>query len=520
MNLDDDNFYRGQGQSVGDMPTKYLFRKMERSGVHEDRNAIYDEQRQALMDRSADRPWLEADQNLRNESFSRSQIHMRATGRRGGTAEPYLPDGTLNIIDQIDGFTHDPRAYNTDVPMDKLKEQNAYRTRYIKFTDSSVATPESNRNPAQLQRDEIAARRRFKQSFRNFKNSRSMVNRSVKHQSEVDNVGMAPVSFTQEVHETREGYIGHGTHPHVREDSWRTEQELEFKASTYGLPYKTAHATLSQHNKRTTEQDQDLPLSTQFSGMRNKQAAKQMVEHIMQHHEHDTDFKTSSLFKNRSTKAQGFQGNTNFESIDDRAMEIIRLMDGAIKNRSYRAATAPEDSRVNQTIIDQKVINFLDAANRTNTGSFPELVLKNAITEDRFRNPWEDTNTGSNRKTGQANTMNIAQTTLSTQFLGSSKTPVMYSGSHKKLSNRQRGANYEEYAAASSEAKQYAASRSDIAMDIGAHAVDNSFHESAVEFAAVATNHKKDIGRLYARDEEGADPDVITESFSSIRRYS
>ena len=387
----------------GDIPDEIILRKNEATCLREDPLTMENHMRNILKDYSPDRPFMASDEPRsgnydprtgemrRGGSWSKERLSLRGIGRRS-FPEPYLPDGTF--LDHIGGgLEKDPRSISTDPDFKEYDKQRKFRGRYIKFSnDDDMSIPESGIHPAEYIKMIKDSQKWSKKRMKWFDTAKDNMTSRRKGQSIPKEHRKVQVTIDGEIINISDAQNRNKINlTSLLTNKQKVGQRLPtidqtFKVAKYGqikpsmkisdqLWYKNIRKGIDDRKDEAKFQDQSIPKTLVL-----------MLENIIK--ARDIKQKSTGGIPQRSyidqinyktnLKAANYRGGkVGYQSVEDRAEEIVRLLQNTYINRKNAMLAAPDkpDSRIGLSWVDPAIIRFMDLSNRKIGPTETKMVL-------------------------------------------------------------------------------------------------------------------------------------------------
>lgn len=390
--------------NTGGLPDDIILAKYERTNLRENPEMLDYHQRSILKDSTPDRPFMEADEPFnggydprdgserQGGSYSRSKLALRGIGKRSWV-EPHLPDGSF--LDWH-GLERDPRSIRPDPDFQNMVKQSAFRGRYIPyFSDADNSVPETGMNTYQRWQSIretqrwAADRMKWFDTGKDNRTSRragqSIPNEHRKVQVTVDG---EVINLNDAVTANKSNLTDLLTNQY--KVGWRRTTDQDFKVAKYGQVRPTTGMGNQKwyKNLRYGEdsrvdlgvfQDQVVPktlVKTLENIIRARGVQQQLTDSI--------PWRSSYGLKNYKDPyiAANYRGGSDigFRSVEDRATEIVRLLQNSYINRKDAMLAMPDrpNSHVGFSWLNTQLVDYMDMSNRKIGPLDVKMILKNS----------------------------------------------------------------------------------------------------------------------------------------------
>jgi hypothetical protein len=392
----------GEG-NFGDIPDDIILARYERTDIRDDPEMLDYHQRSILRDNTPDRPFMASDEPFnggfdprtgmerQGGSFSKSQLSLRGIGRRSWI-EPNLPDGTF--LDWH-GLEKDPRSIRPDPDFQNLARQSEFRGRYVKyFPDSDMSVPETGMNTYQRnesiresQRWVADKMKYFDTAKDNWTNKRLGQTIPTIHRAVQTTVDGEIVNLSDATTFSKSNLTDLLTNQY--RVGWRRTTDQDFRVAKYGQVRPTMGVGNQKwfKNMRMGEdtrvdlglfQDQIIP-KTLVQTFENIIRARGVKQQLTEGLPWQSSYGLKN-YKDPMVEANYRGGSVGFQSVEDRATEIVRLLQDAYVQRKDAMLSMPDkpDSRVGMSWIEPKIVQYMELSNRKIGPLDVEMILKDA----------------------------------------------------------------------------------------------------------------------------------------------
>lgn len=402
--------YTGEG-NFGDIPDEIILRKYETTCMYENPEDMEYHQRRIMRDESPDRPFMESDEprsggidprtgeQRRGGSWSRERLALRGIGRRS-YAEPYLPDGTF--LDMIGGgLEKDPRSLRPDPDFREYARQGKFRTRYTNFyNDDDMSVPETGISPAEYFNMIRGSQRWVKDRLKIFSTGKDnwtqkTLGNTIPTQSKAVQVTTDGeiINLSDATRSNKTNLVDLLTNKY--NIGWARTPDQEFKIAKYGQIRPSANIADQKWYKAIRKGIDDRIDADIFQDQVVPKTMVLMLENVLrardnlQQTEGDIPWRSSHQLKNykENIKSANYRGGKiGYNSVEDRATEIVRLLQDAYVRRKDAMLAMPDkpDSRIGVSWIDPQIIQFMELANRKPGPHDTQMILKDAALMERI----------------------------------------------------------------------------------------------------------------------------------------
>ncbi len=396
--------YSGAG-NFGGIPDHVILQKQERTNIAEDPSMLDYYQRQLLKDTRPDAPFMASDipsrggfdprtgEMRQGASDSRARLAHRYSGDgHRSWSTPWLPDGTF--LD-YQGLEKDPRSIRPDPDFREMAKQEYFRGRYIPYSpDNDDSVPETGMNTyrrwesiRQSQQwsadrmkwfDTAKDNRTSRRAGQTIPNEHRAVQTTV--DGEVINLADALTANKSNITDvlTNQYKIG-----------WRRTTDQTFNVAKYGQIRPTMNMADQAWYKSLRQGEEDRPEQGIFQDQRVPRQLIKVMENIVRGRAIKQDltdgipWRSAYGLKNykENAIAANYRGGTvGYQSIEDRAKEIVRVLQDAYIQRKDAMLAAPSqpNSHIGMSWIDPNIIYFLELNNRKIGPMDTKMILKDA----------------------------------------------------------------------------------------------------------------------------------------------
>lgn len=389
--------------NFGDIPDEVILSKYETTCIPESAEQLNYHLRSILRNNKPDAPYMESDapfnggfdprtgEMRQGGSYSRSFLSRRDTGNRSRT-EPFLPDGTF--LDWH-GLEKDPRSIMTDPDMQQYVKQEWARGRFIKFyDDSDMSVPESGIAPDHYAQMIRGSQRWAQDRMKWFDTSKD--NWTTKR------AGYINMNQNRKVQVTVDGEVlnlSDATYFNKSNNSdlltnmtkigWRVTTDDTFKVGKYGRVNPISNIKDQDWYKNMRKGTFSERMPTSFQDQNVTKSLKIVMEGILRERRNRQDaigplpWRSEYGLKNfkQNLNAANYRGGkVGYQSVEDRAAEIVRLLqDSYVKRKdAVLALPAKPDSRTGLSWISPAIVNFMENSQRKIGPLEVKMQLKDA----------------------------------------------------------------------------------------------------------------------------------------------
>ncbi len=387
----------------GGMDDNTILAKQERTHLVEDPNMLDYHQRSILKDKRPDAPAFPEDfakrggydprtgEMRQGASDSRAKLALRYIGKRSWV-EPNLPDGSF--LDW-QGLEPDPRSIRPDPDMQNYAKQAAFRGRYVKFfPDADNSVPETGMNTYQ--------RWQATRGAQNWTADRLKVFSTGKDNRTTRRAGQSIPKEHRKVQVTVDGEIVNlsdalttnksnltGLLTNQYKVGWRRTTDQEFQVAKYGQVKSTMNMADQAWYKSLRQGQDDRVEMGVFQDQRVPKLLVQVMENIIrgraikQKLTGEIPWRSSYGLKNYKdpmVEANYTGGNPGNLSIEDRATEVVRLLQDSYVRRKDSMLAMPNqpDSHLGFSWVDPSIVQFMELSTRKIGPLDVKMILKDA----------------------------------------------------------------------------------------------------------------------------------------------
>lgn len=392
-----------QQGNYGGIPDEIILQRNEATCLYENPEMMNYHNRNILKDERPDAPYMESDmprnggydprtgESRQGGSWSRSKLSLRNCGRRSQT-EPYLPEGTFIDWQFLE---KDPRSIRPDPDFQEYDRQRKFRGRYVNFyNDDDMSVPESGINPYQMQMNVRNSQRWASDRMKWFDTAKDnwtphRVGHTLPYVHRVTQVTVdgEVINLSDAVTANKSNLTDLLTNQY--KIGWRRTTDQDFKVAKYGQVrpsakiskqkwYKNIRKGIDDRKDAAVFQDQIVPktLVVMMQNIINSRNEKQK----------DTGgipWKSSYGLKNYKTNLEAANyrgGKVGYQSVEDRADEIVRLLQNAYVHRKNAMISMPDkpNSKIGMSWIDPALVHFMELSHRKIGKQETSMILKQA----------------------------------------------------------------------------------------------------------------------------------------------
>ena len=391
-----------QQGNYGGIPNEIFLSKYEATYMPEDPDMMNYHMRGILKDERPDAPYMESDmprnggydprtgESRQGGSWSKSKLALRGIGKRSYT-EPYLPDGTFLDWQFLE---KDPRSIRPDPDFQEYDRQRRFRGRYVNFyDDNDMSVPESGINPYQMQMNVRGSQRWaadrmkwFSTGKDNWTSKKAGHGIPTQHRVEQVTVDGEVINLSDAMTANKSNLTDLLTNQY--KIGWRRTTDQDFKVAKYGQIRPSAYIKDQKWYKNIREVTGDNRENIIFQDQTIPKTLVVMLENIMKTRankqaEGEIPWRSSYGLKNYKANLEAANyrgGKIGYQSVEDRATEIVRLLQDSYINRKDAMIAMPDkpNSKIGMSWIDPALIHFMENSNRKIGPIETSMILKQA----------------------------------------------------------------------------------------------------------------------------------------------
>jgi len=388
--------------NFGGMPNEVFLSKYEATCLPENPDMMNYHMRDILRDERPDAPFMESDmprnggydprtgESRQGGSWSRSKLSLRESGKRSST-EPYLPEGSFTDWHFLE---KDPRSLRPDPDFQEYDRQRKFRGRYVNYyDDNDMSVPESGINPYQMQMNVRGSQRWATDRMKWFSTAKDNWNAKRAGHGVRTEHRVAQVTLDGEVINLSDAMTANKSNftdllTNQYKIGWRRTTDQDFKVAKYGQVRPSANISNQMWYKNIREGIDDRKDAAKFQDQTVPKTLVLMMQNIIntrmnKQNEGEIPWRSSFGLKNYKANLEAANyrgGRIGYQSVEDRANEIVRLLQDSYINRKNAMIALPDkpNSKIGMSWIDPALIHFMEQSNRKIGPTETSMILKQA----------------------------------------------------------------------------------------------------------------------------------------------